>query len=351
MKGMRRIHGVWKNLPYLDLFFAVLITLLFLIFNHILHSSGTSLGAPIRESLPERAVSDSWHSPAATALRSAFPSSTEPDRYPDNSSIVASSGSMIPALRPPPSRRITPLLNHAAAGVVSAKSPSTGGGHSAVLILGFNHNHRESRVKTMEALEVLMKSKGQRNIAFEFPSDLQNDFDVYCSSPQRGGDKVKFAKAMLARYPASALLNDRQREDCSRKLLGTESIKSLLDVAALARKYRAGVHLVDVPMRQVHLADPRIPYRNKVMAEHLVAGSGGKTVVALVGSAHIGHGDLGVSLDDRLEVLGAETLSVNVASPNAPSRIDWGTNRETADIMISEPGELAPVIAMRFPGM
>lgn len=248
-------------------------------------------------------------------------------------------------------RRITPLLNHAAAGFVSAKSPSTGGGHSAVLILGFNHNHRESRLKTMEALEVLMKSKGQRNIAFEFPSDLQHDFDLYCSSPQRGGDKVKFTMAMLARYPASSLLNDRQRADCSRKLLGTESIKSLLHVAALARKYRAGVHLVDVPMKQVQFADPRIPYRNKVMAEQLVAGSGGKTVVALVGSAHIGHGDLGVSLDDRLERLGAETLSVNVASPDTPSRIDWGTNRQTADVMISEPGELAPVIATRFPGM
>ena len=58
-----------------------------------------------------------------------------------------------------------------------------------------------------------------------------------------------------------------------------------------------------------------------------------------------------MSLDDRLESLGAETLSVNVDSPNAPSRIDWGTNRQTADVMISEPGELAPVIAMRFPGM
>jgi hypothetical protein len=351
MKGTRQLHGIWKNLPYPDLFFAVLITLLFLIFNHILHSSGASLGFPIRESLPERAVSDSWHSPVATALRSVFPSSPDPDRYPDDFSSVASSGSMIPAMRPPPSPRIQPLLKQDSAGVVSAKSPSTGGGHSAVLILGFNHNRRDSRVKTMEALEVLMKSKGQRNIAFEFPSDLQDDFDLYCASPQRGADKVKFAKAMLARYPASALLNDRQREDCSRKLLVTESIKSLLDVAALARKYRAGVHLVDVPMKQVYLADPRIPYRNKVMAEHLVAGSGGKTVVALVGSAHIGHGDLGVSLDDRLERLGAETLSVNIASPNAPSRIDWGTNRQTADVMISEPGELAPVIATRFPGM
>ena len=351
MKGMRRIHGVWKNLPYLDLFFAVLITLLFLIFNHILHSSGTSLGLPIRESLPERAISDSWDSPAATALRSALPSSTDPDRYPDDSLSVASSGSMIPALRPPPLRRISPLLNHAAAGVVSAKSPSTGGGHSSVLILGFNHNHRESRVKTMEALEVLMKSKGQRNIAFEFPSDLQNDFDLYCSSPQRGGDKVKFAKAMLAHYPPSAILNDGQRADCSRKLLATESIKSLLDVAALAKKYRAYVHLVDVPMEKVHLAEPRIPYRNQIMAEHLLEGYRGETVVALVGSAHIGHGDLGVSLDDRLERLGAETLSVNVASPNAPSRIDWGTNRQTADVMISEPGELSSVIAMRFPGM
>jgi hypothetical protein len=351
MKGMRQLHGAWRYLPYLDLFFAVLITLLFLIFNHILHSSGTSLGFPIRESLPERAVWGSWDSPVTSAFRSVFTTSTDPDRYPDDSSSVASSGSMIPALRPPPLRRITPLLNHAAAGFVSAKSPSTGGGHSAVLILGFNHNHRESRLKTMEALEVLMKSKGQRNIAFEFPSDLQNDFDLYCSSPQRGGDKVKFTMAMLARYPASSLLNDRQRADCSRKLLGTESIKSLLHVAALARKYRAGVHLVDVPMKQVQFADPRIPYRNKVMAEQLVAGSGGKTVVALVGSAHIGHGDLGVSLDDRLERLGAETLSVNVASPDTPSRIDWGTNRQTADVMISEPGELAPVIATRFPGM
>lgn len=351
MKGMRQLHGAWRYLPYLDLFFAVLITLLFLIFNHILHSSGTSLGAPIRESLPERAVWGSWDSPVTSAFRSVFTTSTDPDRYPDDSSSVASSGSMIPALRPPPLRRITPLLNHAAAGFVSAKSPSTGGGHSAVLILGFNHNHRESRLKTMEALEVLMKSKGQRNIAFEFPSDLQHDFDLYCSSPQRGGDKVKFTMAMLARYPASSLLNDRQRADCSRKLLGTESIKSLLHVAALARKYRAGVHLVDVPMKQVQFADPRIPYRNKVMAEQLVAGSGGKTVVALVGSAHIGHGDLGVSLDDRLERLGAETLSVNVASPDTPSRIDWGTNRQTADVMISEPGELAPVIATRFPGM
>jgi hypothetical protein len=47
MKGMRQLHGAWRYLPYLDLFFAVLITLLFLIFNHILHSSGTSLGEPI----------------------------------------------------------------------------------------------------------------------------------------------------------------------------------------------------------------------------------------------------------------------------------------------------------------
>jgi hypothetical protein len=64
MKGMRQLHGAWRYLPYLDLFFAVLITLLFLIFNHILHSSGTSLGFPIRESLPERAVWGSWDSPS-----------------------------------------------------------------------------------------------------------------------------------------------------------------------------------------------------------------------------------------------------------------------------------------------
>jgi len=75
------------------------------------------------------------------------------------------------------------------------------------------------------------------------------------------------------------------------------------------------------------------------------------TIVLIVGSAHTGHGDLGVSLDDRLLSLGARTLSVDVAAQKAPSRRDWGTNHASADFRISDPMELASLLSGRYPGM
>jgi hypothetical protein len=58
-----------------------------------------------------------------------------------------------------------------------------------------------------------------------------------------------------------------------------------------------------------------------------------------------------VSLDDRLLSLGARTLSVDVAAQKAPSRRDWGTNHASADFRISDPMELASLLAGRYPGM
>jgi len=203
----------------------------------------------------------------------------------------------------------------------------------------------------MQALENLLRTTSLRSIAFEFSSDLQDSFNKYYNSPKGGGDKQVFANSMIAHYPLSAYLNDRQKAECARRLLGTESIKSVLNVAELASRYKANVILVDTPMASMSVTDPMVSYRNHIMAHNVLRNVRGSKVVLIVGSAHTGHGDLGLSLDDRLTSLGARTLSINVAAQNVPLRRDWGTNHASADFRISDPMELASLLARRYPGM
>jgi hypothetical protein len=73
------------------------------------------------------------------------------------------------------------------------------------------------------------------------------------------------------------------------------------------------------------------------------------TAALVVGSAHTGHGDLGLNLDDRLTSLGARMLSVDVAAQKIPLRRDWGTNPASADFRISDSMELASLLSKRYP--
>ena len=224
-------------------------------------------------------------------------------------------------------------------------------GLPVVFIIGFDHGNERSRFLTMLALENLLKTTNLRSIAFEFSSDLQDSFNKYYASPKGAGDKQEFANSMITHCPLSAYLDNRQKVECARRLLGTESIMSVLDVAELASRFKAAVVLVDTPMANVSMTDPMISYRNQVMAKNVLRNVRGGKVVLVVGSAHTGHGDLGVSLDDRLTSLGARTLSVNVAAQKVPLRRDWGTNHASADFRISDPTELASLLARRYPGM
>ena len=52
-----------------------------------------------------------------------------------------------------------------------------------------------------------------------------------------------------------------------------------------------------------------------------------------------------------LTSLGAQPLSMNVASPINPSRRSWGGGRHRADCEISNKEELVPLVARKFPGM
>jgi len=224
-------------------------------------------------------------------------------------------------------------------------------GLPVVIIIGFDHGNKRSRLLTMLALENLLKTTNLRSIAFEFSSDLQDSFNKYYASPKRADDKREFASSMIVHCPLSAYLDNRQKVECARRLLGTESIISVLDVAEMASRYKATVVLVDTSMANVSMTDPMISYRNQIIAKNVLRNVHGDKVLLIVGSAHTGHGDLGLSLDDRLMSLGARTLSVNVAAQKVPPRRDWGTNHASADFRISDPMELASLLARRYPGM
>ena len=308
------------------------------------------MGLPIPAEQEVPSSLTEWNSPAAGALldTSAFQSELPSVALDSNSPFPQNNAR---ARRRPSSASIDNAQVSSQISESTQRTNSHVGARYSVLIIGFNHNRQVSRMKTMQTLEFLLKTTDQKNLAFEFPSDLQDAFDRYAASAQGTSCQLKFATAMLNRYPPAILLNVRQKADCSRKLLATESINSLLDVATLAKMYGANIVLVVTPMHSVKLSNPRIVYRNQMMAHHLLVGARGRSVILLVGSAHTGHGDLKVSLDDTLTRLGAVTLSVNVSSPDAPYRRDWGTNYETSDYQISEPGEIVRLIARKLPGM
>jgi len=324
----------------------ILIPLLLSVFVmlHLLESKGIPMTRSFRLSIDARSENSgnaSLYSPLASAFRVALPLSDDILNENIGVSTLPSCAELFFAKRNPP-------LAPSATLTVPAVSPT---GLPVVFIIGFDHGNERSRFLTMLALENLLKTTNLRSIAFEFSSDLQDSFNKYYSSPKGASDKREFAKSMIAHCPLSAYLDNRQKAECAHRLLGTESIMSVLDVAELASRYKAAVVLVDTPMANVSMTDPMISYRNQIMAKNVLRNVRGGKVVLVVGSAHTGHGDLGLSLDDRLTSLGARTLSVNVAAQKVPLRRDWGTNHASADFKISDPMELASLLVRRYPGM
>jgi len=335
------LHSALILIPLFLSFFTVL---------HLLEAKGVpmvrSVGPAIdnRDAIsypPPYSSNPSYYSPLAKAFRMALPMSVG---VLDDSSEISTPPTCAERFfaKRKPSRGLSaipevPALN------------STG--FPVVFIIGFDHGYERSRLLTMQALENLLRTTSLRSIAFEFSSDLQDSFNKYYNSPKGGGDKRVFAHSMIAHYPLSAHLNDRQKAECARRLLDTESIKSVLNVAELASRYKASVTLVDTPMASMRVTDPMVSYRNHIMAHNVLKNVRGSKVVLIVGSAHTGHGDLGLSLDDRLASLGARTLSINVAVHNVRLRRDWGTNHASADCRISDPMELASLLTSRYPGM
>ncbi|MCE9587756.1 MAG: hypothetical protein K8R57_05530 [Verrucomicrobia bacterium] len=329
---------VYSALTLIPLFLSVFVIL------HFLESRGVPMTRSVRlpiDSMSEKFAGASLYSPLASAFRVALPPSIDILDDDIGVSTLPSCSELFFAKRKPslgPSATITgPSLS------------STG--LPLVFIIGFDHGNERSRLLTMLALENLLKTTNLRSIAFEFSSDLQSSFNKYYASPKRAGDKQEFASSMIAHCPLSAYLDNRQKAECARRLLGTESIMSVLDVAELASRYKATVVLVDTPMATVSMTDPMISYRNQIIAKNVLRNVHGDKVLLIVGSAHTGHGDLGLSLDDRLMSLGARTLSINVAAQKVPPRRDWGTNHASADFRISDPMELASLLARRYPGM
>jgi hypothetical protein len=349
----RKVLPLISDIPRHPYFHSALILILLLLSVFVMLHLLESKGVPMTRSLaPIIDISDvcsdssllsnsSYYSPLASAFRVALPPSLE---IPDDNIGV----STLPSCSELFFAKRKPSLDPTAI-VTSPALTSTG--LPVVFIIGFDHGNERSRLLTMLALENLLKTTNLRSIAFEFSSDLQDSFNKYFSSPKGASDKQEFANSMIAHCPLSAYLDNRQKVECARRLLGTESIMSVLDVAELASRYKAAVVLVDTPMANVSMTNPMISYRNQIMAKNVLRNVRGGKVVLIVGSAHTGHGDLGVSLDDRLLSLGARTLSVDVAAQKAPSRRDWGTNHASADFRISDPMELASLLAGRYPGM
>jgi hypothetical protein len=199
----------------------------------------------------------------------------------------------------------------------------------------------------MMALEALLKNTRINNIAFEFPGDLQEEFDEYFATRQRPAEMMKFAMAMIAHYPQAATLPRKKRQECARQIMNSEGIHSLIDVAWIAKRHYAKVLLVDTPMAEVKSGDPKIALRNKAMSRKLMRFSGGKTMILLVGNAHTGHGTLGVSLDDQLTQLGASTMSICISTNSIPMRKDWGTDNGTADYHLTKIADIVSLVMSR----
>ncbi len=219
-----------------------------------------------------------------------------------------------------------------------------------IVILSFDHDRREGRENTMMALEALLKNTQIKNIAFEFPGDMQDEFDNYFATRQGPRDMLILTMGMLSRYPQSSKLSRSEKLECARKIMATQGIRSLIDVAWVAKRHGAKVLLVDTPMAEVRNGDPKIVLRNRAMARKLTRFSGGKTVLLLVGNAHTGHGTLGVSLDDQLTQMGASTMSICVSANPIRARKDWGTEMGTADYHLTKTAEIVNLVTSRISG-
>lgn len=219
-----------------------------------------------------------------------------------------------------------------------------------VLILSFDHDHREGRENTMMALEALLKSTQIKNIAFEFPGDLQEEFDQYFASRQGPREMMTLTMAMLSHYPRALKLSRHEKSECARRILASEGIHSLIDVAWIAKRHGAKVLLVDTPMAEVRNGDPKIALRNRAMARKLMRFSGGRTVLLLVGNAHTGHGALGLSIDDQLTQMGASTMSICISTNTIQARKDWGTEMGTADYHLTKITEIVNLVTSRISG-
>jgi hypothetical protein len=219
-----------------------------------------------------------------------------------------------------------------------------------ILIISFDHNHRQGRENTMNALDALLSKTPIKRIAFEFPGDLQEEFDAYFASRQGSREMVNLTMAMISHYPNASRLTRRQKLECAGKILYTESIRSLIDVAWIARQHGASVLLVDTPMADVTPLERKIVFRNRAMSRTLMRFSQGKPMLLLVGNAHTGHGSLGVSIDDQLTQLGASTMSICTDQVAVPPQRDLGNELATADYHLTKPSDIASLVASWFSG-
>jgi hypothetical protein len=219
-----------------------------------------------------------------------------------------------------------------------------------ILIIGFDHNHRKGRENSMNALDALLTKTPIKKIAFEFPGDLQEEFDTYFASKQSPREMMKLAHAMVSHYPGSFRLTRLQKMECAGKIMYSEAIHCLIDVAWIARQHGAGVLLVDTPMAEVTPRDRKIVLRNKAMSRTLMKFSNGEPILLLVGNAHIGHGSLGLSLDDQLNQLGASTMSICTDPVAIRPQRDLGNELATADYHLTKPSDIASLVASRFSG-
>ena len=80
-----------------------------------------------------------------------------------------------------------------------------------ILIIGFDHNHRKGRENTMNALDALLTKTTIKKIAFEFPGDLQEEFDTYFASKQSPREMMKLALAMRNSLPGVLQVNSSSK--------------------------------------------------------------------------------------------------------------------------------------------
>ena len=217
-----------------------------------------------------------------------------------------------------------------------------------VLILGFDHDRRQGRENAMKTLDAVLTTIPIKSVAFEFPCDLQKEFDSYFESRQGLHDMLSLAFAMVDRCPMAAHLTRLQRVSCAKSIIQTEAIHSLIYVAWIARKHGAKMLLVDAPMASMKAGDLMVVKRNRVMAKTLLQFSAGKLVLLLVGNAHTGHGSLQVSIDDKLTQLGAKTMSICTDTRDVPPSKERGTELSTADYYLSKTKNIIPLVASHF---
>jgi hypothetical protein len=206
-----------------------------------------------------------------------------------------------------------------------------------MIIIGYNHNSYDGRYNAMHALNTLLKKGKIKKVAFEMPYDLQKDFDKYFASEQSPREMLKLLYVMVSRTKDGWTLNKNQKLSCAWSIMYTESLLCLVDTAWIAKKYGATVTLVDQKMSQIDPDNYNTIPRNKIMAKNLAPVVKKEPVIMLVGNAHIGHGKMGITLDDQLKRLGVNTLSICTDFETIPPSTEWGNEMGVADCHLINP--------------